>query len=444
MRLPGYLASLATLSAATVALSQTAVLHDGTVVTLKAPLESFVIEGSIWNIDAPNRQIFAGGSRVTIPATLNGVEFVLGNTQIVNHEEVSLGEITAATFDRLTDTNAVLRDYVQDTNGEAGTIRFGPARSMYSTSEARGAVAPGLDRSPQTEKSIEDAYFFLVRNAYAMYPAGTLPENFLGKIGIRTETGGYPVPNSPPPPRRFWRYPASNGATLLAAGSVYVDAKGVEYKIPDFPTKGYFAHVIIAETVLIGNLVASAVGNPNTPDSFVIGETLVLLNQDPRMPMDIIGIAGAPLSREWVAANAPVGSFVAVVGHGIGEHVMFGEAIEVDGAFDPAVGGWVGLIDGATRFTPGRGLQFRGTVVPVAGNSLTYQYGSNDVFTGPVLSLNAVLVIDPLSDSATFNVRDDLLADPVLRRQIRFVLRNATTNAIIREHIYNWADIAGL
>ena len=444
MRFSHLLAGAASASIAGLALAQSAVLHNGTVVTLKAPLETFSIEGPMWNIDVANRQLISTGYRITIPSTLNGVEFVLGNTQIVNGEEVSLGPITAETFSNLTDANAVNRDAIVDTAGEAGTIRFGPARSLYSTSEARGAIATGLDRSPQIEKAIEDTYFFLVRNAFAMYPAGTLPVDFLGRIGIRTETGAFANPNGTPPARRFWRYPSSTGATVLGQGSVYVDAAGNEYNIPDFPIKGFLAHVLIAENVCIGNLKAAAIGNPNTPDSFVIGTTLVLMNQDPRMPLDIIGLAGSPVSKEYFSQAALPGSFIAVVGHMIGEHVMFAEVVEAADLFDPAVGGWVTVVERTWGFNPGRGLSFRGDVVPIAGNTLTYQYGLNDVFTGPVISLNPILIVDPLLNTARFDVRDQPTADPVLRRQIKFTLRETGSGVIIRETVFNWADILGL
>jgi len=428
------------------AMGQSAVLHDGRVVNLVVPQELFSIEGPAWNINVANRQVICTGCTVTIPASLNGEPFLMGGTQIVNGEEVSLGEITSATFDRLLDLNAATRDRIFDTNGAAGTIRLGPARSLFSTSEARGAATADLVRNPTTEKQIEDNYFFLARNAFAQYPAGILPSNFLGLIGIRTETGAFPTSNNQLPPRRFWRYPAMSGATFMAQGSVYADAQGNRYCIPDFPVKGYLATIILAENVCIGNLRAAALGNFQTPDSYVVGNTLIMMNQDPRMPMDILGIANSPVSREYFAQSAQPGLFVATVGHMIGEHVMMGEAIDVSaGVFDPAVGAWVSVIDRTWGFRAGQGLSFRGDVVPVSNTDLFYQFGRNGVFAGPEISLDAQLIVDPVLDTGRFDIRNLAGADPVNTPQIRFTVRRSTGDrAVLRQATYDWAAILGL
>jgi len=445
MRASHLIASAAALSAAGMALAQVAVLHNGTPVTMKIPQETFSIEGPMWDVDIPSRTVIATGFRVTIPASLNGVEFVMGNTQIVNNEEVSLGGITAATFDRVSDINAATRDRIFETAGDAGPIRLGPARSLFSTSEARGVSVAGLDRDPQIEKAMEDNYFFLARNAFLQYQPGILPSNFLGLIGIRNEVGGFPANNNQLPPRRFWRYPSSSGATFIAQGSVYVDAAGNEYNVPDFVVKGALAHIVLAENVCIGNMKAAAIGNYNTPDSFVIANTLIMMNQDPRMPLDIIGIAGSPVSREYFTTQVPAGTFVAAVGHMIGEHVMFAEVIDVSAdVFDPGVGAWISVIDRTWGFRPGRGLSFTGEVVPASTTKSYIQFGSNGVFTGPEISLDPFMVFDPVLNTSRFVVRDMAGADPVSTREIKFIVRDAQTKAEIRHVIYNWADTLGL
>lgn len=436
-------AGIAALALVAAAEAQQAVLHDGTVVNLKIPQETFSVEGPLWDIDVPSRQLFVNGYRVTVPATLNGQLFELGNTEIVNSEEVSLGPITAATFDRLSDFNASVRDVVYDTSGSAGVLRLGPARSLFSTSEARSAAVADIDRDPNTERRLEDNFFFQARNAFLNYQPGILPANFLGLIGIRTETGGFPT-GSQLPPRRFWRYPVSSGATVIAQGSIYVDAKGREFAIPDFPVKGFLGHVLMAENVLIGNLRGAALGDFQTPDSLVIGNVLVLMNQDPRMPLGITGLAGSPLSREYLMSGAvPDGTFVAIVGHMVGEHVLYAEAVDVATAFDPAVGTWVGVIDRTLIWQPGRGLSYRGEIVPASGMRLTVQYGNNDLFTDPEINLTNILIFDPLTNSARFDVRNQIGGDPKIRRQIKFIIRNAS-NQILRERVYNWADMLGL
>ncbi|MEI7877425.1 MAG: hypothetical protein WCI96_05805 [Planctomycetota bacterium] len=421
--------------------------------TLKSPVETFAVEGPLWDVDYAHRQLVSMGHRVTIPATLNGAAFVMGGTEVVNNEETSLGEITVLNFDRLCDANAAARDIVQTTAGAAGPIRLGPARSIHSTGEARGlAVAGLLDRTPAVEKAIEDTYFFLVRNAFLQYPAGVLPANFLGTIGIRTDTGAFPANNNQLPPRRFWRYPTVSGATFQAQGSVYVDTAGNQYLIPDFARGGYFATLIMSENVLIGNMVAAAIGNYNTPDSFVIGTTLCLMNQDPRMPLSILGIGNSPVSKEFFSTNAQPGMFLAVVGHMIGEHVMFAQVIDASAnLFDPAVGAWVGVIDRTWGFRPGQGLSYRGDVVPIAGHTITARYGNinaQGVFVPKAntaeISLQASLIIDPLTDSARFDVRNQTGADPDTARAIRFTVKKTSTGQTVREQVYDWATLVGL
>jgi hypothetical protein len=409
------------------------------------PQETFSVEGPMWNLDLANKQIIGTGFRITIPASLNGEPFSLGNTQIVNGEEVSLGAITTATFDHLLDVNAANRDRIFNTAGAAGTIRLGPARSLFSTSEARSAVTADLIRAPVTQKQIEDNYFFLARNAFAQYPTGILPSSFLGMLGIRTETGAFPTNNNQLPPRRFWRYPSMSGATVVAQGSVFQDAQGNRFNIPDFAVKGAFAHVILAENVCIGNMRAAAIGNFQTPDSYVVGNTLIMMNQDPRMPLDILGIAGSPVSKEYFTTGVAPGTFVATVGHMIGEHVMMAEWIDVTAdVFDPAVGSWFSVINRTWGYRAGRGISFTGDVVPASTTLLSYQLGNGGVFASPEISLQSLLVPDPVIDTAKLVMRD-LPADPATERQIKFIIRsNQGDHPIMREVVYDWATILGL
>lgn len=449
MRLQTVMVCASAFAVAGVALAQTARLHNGTLVTMVQPQETFSVEGPVWNIDAVNKRVIGTGFQVTIPASLNDQPFLMGGTQIVNAEEVHIGEITTATFDRLLDTNALMRDRIYDTGGFQGPIRLGPVRSLFSLTEARSLATADLIRDPICEKAMEDNFFFITRNAFLNYQPGVLPANFLGLIGIRTETGAYTPSNTTLPPRRFWRYPAMSGATFMAQGSVYADAQGNRHYIPDFPVKGYLATLILAENVLIGNLKASALGDFQTPDSFVVGSTLVMMNQDPRMPMDILGIGGSPVSRGYFAAVAVPGDFVATVGHMIGEHVMMAEVVDVSTSmFDPAVGTWVSVIDRTWGYRPGRGLSYTGEIVPASTTLLSYEYGhtnANGTWTAitPETSMEAILVVDPILDSARFVVRDQAGGDLVTGREIKFIVRDAN-GVIQRTKVFDWAGILGL
>ena len=450
MRIATLLAGAAALLSAALSFGQTAVLHDGTVVTITNPPELFSIEGPVWNIDVVHKQIVGTGYRITVPATLNGQPYVVGGTQIVNNESVSIGEITVANFDRLLDVNAATRDRIFDTAGAAGTIRLGPARSLFSVSESRSTPTADLVRAPITQKQLEDNYFLLARNAFAQYPPGVLPANFLGLIGIRTATGDFPTSNTQLPPRRFWRYPAINGATLLAQGTVYLDQNGNRYYIGDFPIKGFMATLILAENVCIGNLIATAIGNFQTPDSYVVGRTLILMNQDPRMPMDILGLAQSPVSREYFTTNAQPGLFVATIGHMVGEHVMMGEFIDVTAdMFDPAVGSWLSVIQRTWGFRAGRGLSFTGDYVPADTTQVFFQYGNTvgGVWqpTSLELDITPFTVIDPLLNTGKFVLRDNNAAlNPATTREIKFIIKEAATGAVMREVVYDWATILGL
>lgn len=276
------------------AFAQTAILHDGRVVTQVQPPELFSVEGPAWNVDVANRAVLCNGVRITIPASVNGVRVTIGGSQIVDANDQVIDEISVETFDRLLDVNAATRDRVFDTAGACGTIRLGPARSTFCTSEARSEPIGDLERDPLIQRQIEDNYFFLGRNAFAQYPPGVLPASFLGMMGIRNEQGGYPTSPNQLPPRRFWRYPTMSSATFIAQGSVYQDEQGNLFNVPDVTIKGFYATLIHAENIVIGNVKAKAVGNFQTPDSFVIGNTLILMNQDPRMAMDISASAARP------------------------------------------------------------------------------------------------------------------------------------------------------
>jgi hypothetical protein len=436
MRLSFFVAGAVASAAASLSLAQVAVLHDGTVVTMKIPQQLFAVEGPIWDIDIEHKQVISNGTRVTIPATLNGRLFELGNTDTVDNEDVSFGGITTHTFDRLSDVNAATRDRILDGNYAGGPIRMGPVRSIFNSVEARQRTQEDVDRWPAAQKQMEDNYFFFVRNAWLNYAPGTLPANFLGLIGIRTETGEFASNPNQLPPRRFWRYPASSAATFMATGSVYVDAAGREFNIPDFLVKGAYASIVIAENVKVGPIRAGALGDWSTPDSFVMDNTLVIMNQDPRMPARIEGLGYSPMSREYLVSGLPAGTLVEVVGHMVGEHVMFAESILVEGAFDPAVGAWVGVRPTSWRYDED-GLQFTGEMVPAAGHRLSYRLGAGasewSLPTTPVPEFN----------SARFDVRD-LAADPVAHPTITLVMRRISDNAVVREMTYHWPALVGL
>jgi len=60
------------------------------------------------------------------------------------------------------------------------------------------------------------------------------------------------------------------------------------------------------------------------------------------------------------------------------------------------------------------------------------------------VSLQASLIIDPLTDSARFDVRNQTGADPDTARAIRFTVKKTSTGATVREQVYDWATLVGL
>ena len=73
------LAAIGGLVAAGAAFGQalpTAVLHNGTVVTQKVPLELYALEGTVWDVDIPARTITAMGRTLHVPATIGGATFL--------------------------------------------------------------------------------------------------------------------------------------------------------------------------------------------------------------------------------------------------------------------------------------------------------------------------------------------------------------------------------
>lgn len=375
-----FVAGAAALCVSSIACAQSAVLHDGTVLIQKVPLEIFATEGPIWDIDVEKRQIRVTGRVVTIPAMLNGFEFSLDGTDVIGPDGHSLGPITAANFDRLADVRAAVKDVVPDTAcPDCGILRFGPIRSLFSTTEARsGALVDGgdeLDRVPEIQRMIEDNYFFLARNIYVNH-ASALGVEWLGRIGIRDQSGAYPTNPNQLPNRRYWKYPGTAGGTLKSGGTVYVDAQGNEYLIPEIEKA-----VELSENVVIGTVRSVSIGNFNTPDSFVVGDVVVMMNQDPRFGAHIMGLAGANLSREFFFANLPVGSEIAVVGHMVGEHLQMAQEIEV-GVYDYSLGLTISAAVGngqRFRIDVARGnIAWRGNAIPADGLTLSTRIGTSE------------------------------------------------------------------
>ena len=410
----------------TAAASAQVILFSGTPVTQKLPVEMFLTEGPIWDMDIPGRTLTAVGQVIHIPASINGVPFTLSGTEKLSPNGATLGTITVADFDRLSDINATGRDVVTSSAGpDAGPYRLGAVRSILSTSEARSNVVGALDRSPATQRVIEDNYFRILINLFNVHQS-VLPAEFLGRCGVRTAQGQYPTNPFQLPPLTYWKYPHSTGGTLKSAGTIYVDAAGNEYRIP------HDGCVIeLAENVTAGKVRSMQVGNDLMPISFVVNETIVTLNPDPRIETKILGIAGGEVDPSVLAASLQVGDEVTVIGYLVGEHMMFAIEIEAPTLYVESMG----IIVSADRFTArvndGR-LRWRGQLYPPAGKTLWVQLaGSKGLIPVP-------FVVDPADGVGTYDMRlEDIDLEVVTA--LDMVVRDATTGAELQRKHFDFA-----
>lgn len=394
----------------------TATLHNGTVVTQKVPLELYAVEGTIWDIDIPGRTITAVGRTIHVPATLGGSTFFIENTEMVNEFGISLGSISAATFDRMSDVNASSRDaIVLPACPECGPVRLGAQRSLFSTTEARSNPVGTLDRFPSTETAIEDNYFRLAINLFNRYQ-GVLPVSFLGRIGVRNAQGQYPTSPFQLPPRTYWKYPHTSGSVIRSEGSVYVDAAGNEYLIPDSTRPGRILHIDQAENFTLGPCRAVRRGNLVTPDSLLVGDLLITPNQDPRFPVIFRGLGGMEVSRDVFFRALRPGDEVTVLGALVGDHILFGNEFDAPTLYDPAMGIAVSAVAFVARASTGD-LRWRGEIFPIDGLTVTAMVGAG-------AEIPVTVIVDPLTGIGGYTMRVTGVAMPE-NHTVTMIVRNA-------------------
>ena len=307
-------AAMLTLCGSAAAQGQTALLDDGTTLSIKFPLAEFTTEGAIFDLIPQTKQIFVTGIGVTIPTSVDGVAVVIhgtgdGGTLDANGVVIAgtVHGIEAHNFDRLLDENAIAGGR---SIGNASDINFtGAARSIFSTD--RFLMNHPLNSAVQVK-------MFDQFNAHR-------DGAYLGHAGVLTPPPA--VPNALP-----LNYPSMSGGTCKSAGHVYLDSVGNEYYIPDLEVV-----IELSENVTAGLVrsVALPVVDPVTgeitqPGSLVIGDLIVMLNQDPRFGADSFGLGLATIPSAVMWANLQVGSMVVVIGHMIGEDFMYGQEVETD------------------------------------------------------------------------------------------------------------------
>ena len=400
-----------------------AVMLNGTVLTQKVPVSLFATEGPIWNLDLANQGIVVTGKTVTIPATVDGTPLLISGSSVIGQDGEALTGIGAADFERLTDTQAIGVDRDAALVSEnLGPRRLGAVRSIFSTSEARRAAPAnsGLVRDPEAQALIEQNYFAIAKQCYEAN-AVALPADFLDRAGFR---GTDP---------QSWTYPLTSGGTLKSAGHVYLDGNGNEYFVPDIEVV-----IELSENVSGGVIKSVARGNATRPDSFVIGDLLLIFNQDPRFGADVLGLGEAVIPREEFFKQVfPGQTPIDVIGHMVGEHVMFVQEVLTEFT-DPAAG----INITADRFNirvAAREARWRGTVDKPQNVRLvavlidTNPTTGAQVFSNPI---NIPMAIDPLTGGATYDAR---IRNRTLTNLTHIEMRaiNLTTGAVEASQVFD-------
>ena len=358
--------------------------------TQKIPLSPFATEGPIWDLDLANQGIVVTGKTVTIANTVNGEPLLITGSSVLGQDGEALTGIGAADFDRLNDANAMVRDVDTAAVGEnLGPRRLGPTRSIFSPTEGRrnAADAPGLLRDSVTQAAIEQNFFQIAQLCYEAN-ADALPADFLNRAGLRGDDAAN------------WTYPSSSGGTLKSAGHVYVDSAGNEYFVPDIEVV-----IELAENVAEGVVTSAVRGDGTRPDSFVIGDLLLIFNQDPRFGADVLGRAEAVIPREEFFKQVVTGETnLPVIGHMVSEHVMF-----VQEVLSPFVDPAAEIVITADRFTF-RGpnvteARWRGVVDKPTGLRLVAVMIQTIGGQETRREFNVPMTIDPLTGEGGYDAR---------------------------------------
>jgi hypothetical protein len=419
--------------------AQTAVMLDGRVLTRKEPLSLFATEGPVWNLDLANQGIMVTGRTVTIPATVNGQPLLIDGSSVLSGDGNGVG-IGASNFSALLDRHAIGRDRnSQRVSGRNGPRRLGAVRSIFGTSEARRASSPGIVRDHQAQTLIEQNYFQIVEQCYQAH-AAVLPADFLDRCGVLARSAPADGNSTAANPGQAFRaglrttarsYPMTTGGTLKSAGHIYLDTEGKEYFVPDIEVV-----LELAENVATGVVRSLARGNATRPDSFVIGDMLVVFNPDPRFPAEVLGLAEAPIPREvFFDQMTPGQSSCDIIGHMVGEHVLFVQDVLTE-LVDPNAAIQISADRFIIRVAAGE-ARWRGAIDKPQG-VLLFAVLIDTAPDGVQTSreVNIPFVIDPLNGAGTYDAR--LRGINVANiTQIEMQARDATTGAVLASHPYD-------
>ena len=363
----------------------TATLMDGTV--LHQLPEVYATEGPIYAVDPLTQQVTVVGKVLTIPDTLSlggttqsGIQVTIFGSSALGNDGIARSEMSAAHMDRMLDENAIDRDTcVADGTGQLvrnafGTschhVQNGAVRSVFSSSEL-------LRRDPALYQKISNNFFSTIDDVLNTNQHTTLPADFREKVGFgQGEIGADAAAAASTDATTLAAgvqllseqlgtfeaqqmallavdvaasattavasavgftdangnlYPAYAGGTFKTAGHRFEDrATGELYLIPDIEVV-----LELSENVDEGTVMSCDKGDlvQGVPPSLVIDEMLLIMNPDPRFGADVLGAAETAISESYISenfCNELNGRIVAVIGHTVGEHVLFVQEILTD------------------------------------------------------------------------------------------------------------------
>ena len=363
----------------------TATLMDGTVLHQRP--EVYATEGPIYAVDPLTQQVTVVGKVLTIPDTLSlggttqsGMQVTIFGSSALGNDGIARSEMSAAHMDRMLDENAIDRDTcVADGTGQLvrnafGTschhVQNGAVRSVFSSSEL-------LRRDPALYQKISNNFFSTIDDVLNTNQHTTLPADFREKVGFgQGEIGADAAAAASTDATTLAAgvqllseqlgtfeaqqmallavdvaasattavasavgftdangnlYPAYAGGTFKTAGHRFEDrATGELYLIPDIEVV-----LELSENVDEGTVMSCDKGDlvQGVPPSLVIDEMLLIMNPDPRFGADVLGAAETAISESYISenfCNELNGRIVAVIGHTVGEHVLFVQEILTD------------------------------------------------------------------------------------------------------------------
>ena len=363
----------------------TATLMDGTVLHQRP--EVYATEGPIYAVDPLTQQVTVVGKVLTIPDTLSlggttqsGMQVTIFGSSALGNDGIARSEMSAAHMDRMLDENATDRDTcVADGTGQLvrnafGTschhVQNGAVRSVFSSSEL-------LRRDPALYQKISNNFFSIIDDVLNTNQHTTLPADFREKVGFGQGKVGADAAAAASTDATTLAagvqllseqlgtfeaqqmaqladdvaasattavasavgftdangnlYPAYAGGTFKTAGHRFEDrATGELYLIPDIEVV-----LELSENVDEGTVMSCDKGDlfQGVPPSLVIDEMLLIMNPDPRFGADVLGAAETAISESYISenfCNELNGRIVAVIGHTVGEHVLFVQEILTD------------------------------------------------------------------------------------------------------------------